>query len=298
MLGLLAEVLAPAGPVFTPALAGLFIIAACIVAIGMCKLVDAISRSFFGTLGGAVGWIPFAGRVVKHSLHSIEQKISHGLGAAERKLDALVAASWHNLARLVHYMAREIEGAAVTAWHLAQQAHAFVRRREMSHEIKAAVKPVRAQAIAAERVGRLARAEARAVEQAVAQGVYPRIRAGEAYDRAVAMPSIRSARAEARIAEEAAIRAYKWLIKRKHAYLTGAFVGAAAWALTRLGGGWIRCANWRKIGKRVCRMPTTLIDALLGIALATELVIDPEEVANVALGVVDTFEGIIERIAE
>src|SRR5438045_1130899 len=103
MHALIAQEIPLPGPVFVPALAALFMLAACIVAIGMVKLVDAISRSFFGTLGGAVGWIPFAGRVVKHSLHRIEQKISHGLGHAERQLDAVVATSWHHLARLVHY---------------------------------------------------------------------------------------------------------------------------------------------------------------------------------------------------
>src|SRR6266571_7605770 len=128
----LAEAIPPVGPIFTPALAALFLIAGCIVAIGMVKLVDAISRSFFGTVGGAIGWIPFAGKVVKHSLHKIEQKISHGLGHAERQLDAVVATSWHQMARLVQYMGHEIEGATISAYHLAQQAKSFPDRHEVS----------------------------------------------------------------------------------------------------------------------------------------------------------------------
>src|SRR6266566_1571554 len=132
----LAEAIPPVGPIFTPALAALFLIAGCIVAIGMVKLVDAISRSFFGTVGGAIGWIPFAGKVVQHSLHKIEQKISHGLGSAERKLDAGVAWTWNNCAHLVAYVGTEIEGAAKTAWHLAQQAKAFVRQREMHQTVR------------------------------------------------------------------------------------------------------------------------------------------------------------------
>ena len=97
-----AEVVPPAGPIFVPALAALFTLAALFFAIGMVKLVDKVSRAFFGTVGGAVGWIPFGGRIVKHSLHRIEQKISHILGSAERTLDGYVAVTWHNMANLLY----------------------------------------------------------------------------------------------------------------------------------------------------------------------------------------------------
>jgi Flp pilus assembly protein TadB len=107
---LLAEAVPPVAPVSIVALAALFALCALIVAIGMVKLVDAISRAFFGTVGGAVGWLPFAGRVVKRELHKIEQKISHALGSAERKLDAGVALTWNNCAHLVAYVGTEIEG--------------------------------------------------------------------------------------------------------------------------------------------------------------------------------------------
>jgi hypothetical protein len=294
----LAEAVPPVGPIFVPAMAALFTLCALIFAIGMVKLVDKVSRAFFGTVSGAVGWIPFAGKVVKHSLHKIEQKISHILGNAERSLDGYVALTWHNLARLVHLLATEIVGTAQSVWRLAQQAENFVRRREATHEVRTAVKPVRAQAHAAQVTARHARSETKALHHSVAQGVYPRIKANEAYDRTVAQPNIRTARAEARAAENQALATYKWMVRHRTSLLAGAFTGAAAWALTRLGGGWIRCKNWRTIGKHVCRWPYALIEALLGLGLAFAVVIDPVTTAKIAAEVTDDMDALIRKIAD
>src|SRR2546426_1067443 len=200
----LAEAVPPVGPIFVPAMAALFTLCALIFAIGIVKLVDKVSRAFFGTIGGAVGWIPFAGKVVKHSLHKIEQKISHLLGSAERNLDGAVALTWHNLARLVHLLANEIAGVAQSVWRLAQQAENFVRRREVTHEVRTAVKPVKAQAHAAQVTARHARSETKALHHSVAQGVYPRLKVGENTDGHVLNPGGASARAAARAAGGAA----------------------------------------------------------------------------------------------
>jgi len=265
-----AEAIPPTGPVFIPALAGLFALAALIVLIGLVKAVDAVSRAFFGSLGSSFGWIPGVGGLVKKSVHRIEQKISHILGSAEQKLDAAVAMTWHNMARLVAYMGTEIAGIAQATWQLAQQAEAFVRRREVTHEIKTAVKPVRARAIGAQRVGKLARDEARAVHHSVAQGVYPRLKVGEHERAHVLNPGVASARAQAKTAEDAAIATYRYIVRHRRSVIAGVFTGAVAWALTRLGGGWIRCANWRRLGRAVCRMPRSFIDGLLAL-LALEI---------------------------
>jgi hypothetical protein len=294
----LAEAVPPVGPIFVPAMAALFTLAALFFAIGMVKLVDKVSRAFFGTVSGAVGWIPFAGKLVTHSLHKIEQKISHVLGNAERSLDGYVALTWHNMARLVHLLATEIAGTAQSVWRLAQQAENFVRRREVTHEVRTAVKPVKAQAHAAQVTARHARAETKALHHSVAQGVYPRLRAGEVYDRTVAQPNVRTARAQAHAAEEQAIATYKWMVKHHTWLLAGVFTGAVSWGLNRLGGGWIRCKNWRTIGKHVCRWPYSLIEALLGLGLAFAVVIDPRKTAEAAVAVEDVMESIIRKIAD
>jgi hypothetical protein len=298
MFGYLAEAIPPVGPVFVPALAALFAIAALIVAIGMVKLVDAISRAFFGTVSGAIGWIPYAGKVVEHNLHKIEQKISHALGSAELKLDSYIALSWHNLARLVTWMAGEIANGAVASWHLAQQARAFVRQRDMHHAIGAVTKPLKARQSTLARDQRNVASETRALHHSVAQGVYPRIKAGEVYDRTVTRPAIKTARAEAKAAEAEALRVFRWVKAHPGAIATTAFAGAVALALRKLGGGWIRCKNWRQIGKHVCSLPNALISALLGLGLAFAVVIDPRKTAEAAVAVEDVMESIIRKIAD
>jgi hypothetical protein len=295
---LVYEAIPPVNPVTVFALASLFALCALIVLIGIIKSVDAVSRAFFGSLGSSVGWIPGVGGLVKRSVHRIEQKISHILGTAEQKLEVGVSWTWNNCAHIIMWVGSEIEAAAKTSWHLAQQAKAFVRRREVTHEIKSAVTPVKAQAAGAARVGRLARDEAKAVHHSVAQGVYPRLKVGEHERAHVLNPGVASARAQARAAEEAAIATYRYIVRHRRSVIAGAFTGAVAWALTRVGGGWIRCKNWRAIGKRVCGIPWSTIESLLAIGLATELVIDPEKVAEAALLAVDGLEGVIEKIAE
>jgi hypothetical protein len=292
---LIAEAIPPVNPVTTLALAALFAFCALIVAIGMVKLVDAISRAFFGTVGGAIGWIPFAGKVVKHSLHKIEQKISHSLGQAERKLDAGVAMTWNNCAHLVAWTGAELEGLAKGAWHLAQQAKGFVTHRVVTHVVRVTVKPVRAVATNATHAAQHAWDEARAVSHSVAHGVYPRLQAAEWEIEHVLEPTVAGLRARTRALEHGGTRLWRWLRTHPQTVATGAFVGAVSFALTRLGGGWIRCANWRKLGRRVCRMPMTDIDALLGLFVAVEVIENLPTLVRIMQGVArETAEGIKE----
>jgi len=294
---LIAEAIPP-NPAVAYGLAALFTLAAVIVAIGMVKLVNAIARSFFGTVSGLVGWIPFAGEVLETSLHKIEQKISHGLGSAERTLDAHIATTWHTLARTVTRLANDAKAAAVFDWRMSKYLNAFATVLQTRHLIKTATAPITAanagqdQAIAQER------ARQRALHKSVAQGVYPRLKANEVYDRTVTKPATDAIRSEAKAAEAQAIALYRWLVRHRTSVLAGAFVGAAAWALTRLGGGWIRCKNWRAIGKKVCSLPWSLIESLLGLGLAFGVVIDPLATAKVAVTVEDAMDGLIRKIAD
>jgi hypothetical protein len=64
-------------------------------------------------------------------------------------------------------------------------------------------------------------------------------------------------------------RLWKWVRGRRGSLTTGAFVGAFAWALGKLGASWIRCNNWRRIGREVCRLPSSRITTLLGLLAGT-----------------------------
>jgi hypothetical protein len=102
--------------------------------------------------------------------------------------------------------------------------------------------------------------------------------------------------AAAKAAEDRAISTYKWLAKHRSVFLTGVFTGAVAWALTRLGGGWIRCANWRKFGKAICRMPSSAFDALLAALLAVIVLENIRTIAEFAEAVTEEFARDIARL--
>jgi hypothetical protein len=272
------------------ALPALGMLTAFVFAWGMMQLLDRFCRALFGTAEGLVGWIPFGGKVVRHSIHKIEQKVSNYIGGAERGIDTHIAASYHKLAAVVRGIPSQLVDQAGLIFGLAAALVVLPTRALVHKLIESRFSP--------DRRLHADEAQMKALHKSVAQGVYPRLRAGEVYDRTVAQPNVRTARAEARAAEEQAIATYKWMVKHRTSLLTGAFTGAAAWALTRLGGGWIRCKNWRTIGKHVCRWPYSLIEALLGLGLAFAVVIDPRKTAEAAVAVEDVMESIIRKIAD
>jgi hypothetical protein len=102
------------------------------------------------------------------------------------------------------------------------------------------------------------------VERGIGEDVLPRIRGLE---REVSRETARE-RARARAAERTAQREITslWKWARHHTLQAGtlAFAGAVAFALARLGAGWVRCSNWRRIGRQVCATDPSLIDDLLG----------------------------------
>ena len=294
----LAEVPAAPAPLFVPALAGLFIIAACFFAIGACKLIDAVMSMLYEFIRHTVGRIPILGRIVVAKSHQLEQIISHYLGAAEHRLDGYVAWTWHNMARMVTLIGHEIEGLAVESWNLAQRMKHFVRRGEVTQQIAHATRPLRAHDKALDRDVARGRAGTKAAGAQAAHAAHgAHVAQAQAATVGVRWWRLRITRRVAGM--EAALAALGHYVRgRGRVLTTGAFIGAAAWALTKLGAGWIRCNNWRRIGRKVCGLPTDLISDLLSLSLAAELVIDPEAVAEVALSVTDEFEAFIERIAE
>lgn len=291
-----AEV-APVAPAVVEALPWLLALAGLLFAIGCIKLVDGFVRALFGTVSGAVGWIPFAGHVVKAPIVKIERKITNFLGRAEQGLDGYMGMAFHNLAHIARLLVHEIEQGAHLSWEIAK----FLAAHPTSGEVKALIHALTHPIATFQHIERRLIAEERkrmrAIEQSVAQGVYPRIRAGEHAIEDVLAPDIAALRERTKAIEHRLDRLWHWVRAHEKIVVTAAFTGAVAVALSRLGGRWIRCKNWRRIGKHVCGLPTSLIEDLLGLALGFELLVDPEEIARVALDVESAFEGVFEQIA-
>lgn len=100
--------------------------------------------------------------------------------------------------------------------------------------------------------------------------------------------------------ERGAIRTFEWLRSHANSGAMTVFAGAVAVALARMGFGFLRCNNWKSLGKRItCGMGAWLhglLDLIATFGLATLAVTDPEELAKATVAAVDTVEPILAEI--
>jgi hypothetical protein len=278
------------------ALPALGMLAAFVFAWGLMQLLDRFCRALFGTAEGLVGWVPFAGKIAARSIHKIEQKVSNYIGTAERGIDGHIAASYHKLAAIVRSIPSQLVDDAGLIFGLAAALVVLPDVALVKYLIRVATHPLRAKDAVLGREQAHTKAQTKALNKSVAQGVYPRIKAVEHGQTAVLHPGITTAREQARAAENAALASYKYLTKHRTSLLTGVFTGAVAWALARVGGGWIRCSNWQKVGRAVCGMNRSRLDALLGLLAGVFLLANIRTIAEFAEAVTEEFGRDIARL--
>jgi hypothetical protein len=263
------------------------------VGFALCLLCVYLAKALFGTAEGAVGWIPWFGKVATRSLTSIEQKIVAFMSQAAATSDAKMGAALHELARVIDWIGEEINRhanliellAGATGLSSLQQAiaqllrHSKAAQATATHALKTAI------------------AIPRTIQHGIGEDVLPRIKSLErtiggviAHD----LPGLRNADG---ILFRGIDDLRKWV--RHHTLLAGTlgFTAAVAWALARLGAGWTRCNNWNRIGKHVCGLPTSLIEDVLGLSLAFLAVVDPVVIAEAAITTEDAISGLVEKVA-
>lgn len=77
----------------------------------------------------------------------------------------------------------------------------------------------------------------------------------------------------------------KRLAKLERISATSIAAGAVALALAKLGASWVRCNNWKRIGREVCLADSTLITELLGLGITAAVVVDFREIVKLAQSV-------------
>lgn len=235
------------------------------VALALCLLCVYLAKALFGTASSAVGWIPLFGKVVSRSLTSIEQKIVSFMSEAANAADAKMGAAFHQLARVVDWIGQEIARHA----NLLYVVSSILLGGQITAAVRAAIDALRhetthAGAQASSALRKVVHAEA-VIERGIGRDVLPALHELEReYEHVIGkvIPDIRAGELEL---ERGAIRTWKWIRTHPSSLAATAFAGAVAWALARLGGGWIRCNNWRNIGRTVCNAPSHLIQDLLGL---------------------------------
>lgn len=263
-----------------------------------CFLALKIAQALLGAAGGAVGWIPLVGGFVKTEIEKVAQKITHVMGGAMGYADQHVAAAIHDTARLVDWVGREIASHANILLMVAQALTGQLPVSYIVGEIHRLTHLGDQGAQALRGIGQDVLPRIKAVERGIGSDVLPHLHVLDREIGRVIAHDVPLLRDQVRGLEDGAINTFRWIRTHPLSAATAAFVAAVAYALARLGGTWIRCKNWNRIGKHVCGLPTNLIEDLLGLSLALLAVVDPVVIAKAAIKTEDTAHGIVTKIAD
>lgn len=315
MLGEVAPFLVPQ---FDALLVSLLAVAGCVVAIGLVSIIHRVSTGTVGAVGLLLGHVPGVGKVLASPVNAVVQWMDHEFSAAEQGLDALLGRYLHAVARLFAWVGHEIRahshllyvlstvavGSSSIAWlyrlivHGRETVHAVEARAlaafGLAHSIEQQMRHVTGTALhaAIAHVARPIRAEVSALDS----WVHSRVR-GLGHAVTSTLPhelSTLRGRARALEGEEAALLSR---VKRLEHSLTGAGVAAlVAAGLAELGGSWIRCRNWRGIGRHVCGGLGGLLEPLLENAIEVLIVADLCEVAKVIQSAAIYFEPVLDEL--
>lgn len=278
-----------------------------VVALGLIYTTDYWVRALFGTAEGVIGWLPFGGKVVSHSLNKIEQKVHHALGSAAAPLDKRIGAALHKLGDTFEWIGKELVAInvmelqlidhLVRVWavptlrhQIGRLTHGTTINRYVIKNVYPQIASVAGQ-VAHPNVGKIGAAIKAAVRSvAVDLGDFrawtiPRVKAAERAIERDIPHSIGQLRARDRAIAKSLDRLWA-RVRGLDKVTTGAITGAlVATMLGRLGAGWIRCRNWNRIGRAGCRIPLGVIEGLLEGAIAALTVVELCRYAQLAQAV-------------
>lgn len=263
-----------------------------LIARGLIGVADQFVRALFGTVSSSVGWIPWVGGKVKGKIDKVRDRLINFLAHEASQAEAKIGQSFHALAQLVTSVGDAIAGIAEAGYATAQYLHSVVRPAfvhatlgRLQHATKAQATADRAaRAQAAKDHAAIAHPNAGRIGAAIKHGTRG-IDAGLGRLEHWTIPRVRTLEHEVGVSipgDIAGLRARDLSLGKLYHGLRARLgrldratvgLGAAALvvtALARIGAGWIRCNNWRKLGRGVCRANPSFIDELL---LGTLLVV-------------------------
>lgn len=281
----LAPELGPEVEVAARALPRIGAVAILVVCLGIILAVDAIVRAFFGTLKGAVGWIPYLGDVVQTPIKAIEHKVVSFLSGLEADIDSALAHNIHMTARLLDRLWHDLEfmaanivllGALGTAafFHyvvhrVERWVHGLIRKVEaeihhLEHSLHGATVVIR---------------------KTITHVIMPGIRAATyAVPRYVHRELLRIRR-DAQHAEKVATHALRAARKAEGKFASKPFALAVSAALATLGLDWLRCkSNPFHKNKHACNLWGDLAGLLAG-AAAFGLAVDFRDIVKAAVAI-------------
>lgn len=254
-----------------PALAELGPLAILVVALGLAIISILIVRAVMSVVKSVVGRVPYLGDALVNAVDAVNQAVLNKLGSAVSGIESAIGWTWHESAKLVEWLGREIYRNVSVLQLAVQEVHAIGTAlhwlRNFVHHANSTATGL------AHRVARLEKEWhgiergvkdfERGVETDLTRVIKPQIRGlehalNDVTD--VVIPDLRGIALGAE-ADVGALR--KWISDHFPAIGTTVFAGAVAIALTGLGLGGLNCQNLKNsLKNRACGLWSGLEDLL------------------------------------
>ena len=254
-----------------PAMLAFARLCAVIVTLGIIKTLHGFTRATFGGFSIAGVHIPGLSSILPSPVNAVVHWMDSEFSQVEAGLDAQIGYWFARQPALIRQLELTAWGDAVTVFHLAQWAVHKVGESSfvgVATRQDKSIKSANAKAAGA--------AAAAAVAKKIAGANHPPAILYHPGGIAAELPGVTprdTATLRERVKAVEGWLSNVWRDIRSHplGLATGAFVGAVTFALGRLGLGWLRCSNVKKIGSQLCGMPTGLFESLL--ALVTDFLV-------------------------
>lgn len=263
-----------------------------------------LSQSHSATHGGGRYW-GFAAWAYQHTVGAALNLIQAGerwiiskVAGAQLRLVALWFSTLALLWRAYFEAAGDVAHATAVAVEALDRALPRLIRREVAparrlahaavRKAEAAAADARANARALDRFRARTDAELRAVGHAIdvtIPGELGRIRARER----TLERDVGGLRDDVRSIEDGAINTWRWLRDHRTSAAMGVFTGVVAWALSRLGYGFLRCRSWRNLGRSLTCSDGDLLGLILGVVTASVASVSLVSLGHELLGLADDF---------
>lgn len=247
------------------------ILAGALFALAFCALVILIVYALYGVIHNTIGKLPIVGGWIDAGSHKIAQRITNTFGGYLVKIEGVIGASWHSMARMVDKIGHEIAAHAGLLATIATFIPGGGVIVGLYREIALARTLIHKLAHALTGIGHDVVIRTKVIERGIGNDVLPRIRSLDREVGRVISRDIPGLRVGERTLTRELDSLRTWVHRHVLAAGTAAFAGAIAVALAKLGLDWIRCTNARSVfKKRGCNMwngleslLATLVDVLL-----------------------------------
>jgi hypothetical protein len=185
-----------------------------------------------------------------------------------------------------------------------------MRHHVIPHAVQVGVAPVRAQAVTAGQRASTALARTHALSSTLTREHAAQVKLNVHYTHAIdsalpwALPRTRTRvgtlereydalKGRTKALEDGAIDTFKWLSTHRTTAAMGVFSGAVAWALSRLGYGFLRCRSWQNLGRSMKCSDANILAELLAGATAIALGVGLVELAKAEQEVVGDLATVV-----